>query len=246
VVKGKGERRKLLVPLGRALRHRRRLRVGIVQMVYVFVAFGLGLIVPRIPVGFTVPTGRMVQSLLAIGVGMVPFIGLVYSLLFLVVQFGSTTFTPRLNLFRDAPIVWHAFSFFTAIIVFSFTAAFSTGGNDRVSGLVPIALMVFLLTALGLFRALQTSAFRSVQLAFVLTQVRRRGREVIEGVYPTAISDTMADEDSREPAVGRATDEDHLVVWEGDSTVLQAVDVPRLAAVAERAGAVVELAVAPG
>jgi hypothetical protein len=52
---------------------------------------------------------------------MVTLIGLVYSPLFLVVQFGSTTFTPRPNLFRDAPIVWHAFGFFTGIIVFSFT-----------------------------------------------------------------------------------------------------------------------------
>jgi hypothetical protein len=27
---------------------------------------------------------------------------------FIVVQFGSTTFTPRLNLLRDSPIVWPA------------------------------------------------------------------------------------------------------------------------------------------
>src|SRR5687768_3133442 len=53
--------------------------------------------------------GRVIEALVAVGIGIVTFTGVVYSLLFLVVQFGTTTFTPRLNLFRDAPIVWHAF-----------------------------------------------------------------------------------------------------------------------------------------
>ena len=108
------------------------------QLIYVLAAFALGLLVPRIPVGFTVSSVRAVDSLLAVGAGVVAFIGIVYSLLFLVVQFGSTTFTPRLNLFRDAPIVWHGFGFFTGVLVFSFTAAFSIGKDDQASGLVPI------------------------------------------------------------------------------------------------------------
>ena len=66
----------------------------------------------------------MIEALVVVGIGIVTFIGVVDSLLFLVVQFGTTTFTPRLNLFRDAPIVWHAFGFFAGIMVFSFTATF--------------------------------------------------------------------------------------------------------------------------
>jgi uncharacterized membrane protein len=41
--------------------------------------------------------------LVAVAAGTVTFIGVVFSLQFLVVQFGSTTFTPRLTLFRYAP-----------------------------------------------------------------------------------------------------------------------------------------------
>jgi uncharacterized membrane protein len=78
--------------------------------------------------------------LVAVGAGFVPFIGFVYSMLFLVVQFGSTTFTPRLNLFRDDPIVWHAFSFFTAVIVFAFTAAFEIGTASKTTLLVPVVV----------------------------------------------------------------------------------------------------------
>jgi uncharacterized membrane protein len=71
----------------------------------------------------------VIEALVAVGIGIVTFIGVVYSLLFLVVQFGTTTFTPRLNLFRDTPIVRHTFGYFAGIMVFSFTAAFSIGGG---------------------------------------------------------------------------------------------------------------------
>jgi uncharacterized membrane protein len=71
----------------------------------------------------------VIEALVAVGTGIVTFIGVVYSLLFLVVQFGTTTFTPRPNVFRDAPIVWHAFGYFAGIMVFSFTAAFSIGAT---------------------------------------------------------------------------------------------------------------------
>src|SRR5512146_5485 len=94
--------------LGRALRRRRQLRVGITQLFYVLAGLALGLLLPRIHVGFTVPRAEAAQMLFAVGAGLVTFIGVVFSLLFLVVQFASTTFTPRLNLFYSAPIVWHA------------------------------------------------------------------------------------------------------------------------------------------
>ena len=99
--------------LGRGLRRRRRLRVGITQLFYVIVGVVLGLLIPHVLVGFTVPRAETVQMLFAVGAGLLTFIGVIFSLLFLVVQFGSTTFTPRLNLFYTSPIVWHAFGFYT-------------------------------------------------------------------------------------------------------------------------------------
>ena len=117
--------------LGPALLRRRRVRAGLVQLIYLLAAIGLGLLIPRISVGATVDSRRATEMLVAVGAAFVPFIGIVYSLLFLVVQFGSTTFTPRLNLFRDSPIVGHGFSFFTSVIVFSFTAAFAIGKHEQ-------------------------------------------------------------------------------------------------------------------
>jgi hypothetical protein len=128
------------------------LRAGIVQLVYVAVAVVLGVIIPRISIGSAVPTSRATEMLVAVGAGFVPFIGIVYSMLFLVVQFGSTTFTPRLNLFRDDPIVWHASSFFTAVIVFTFTAAFEIGNASGTTVLVPIVRGMAVLVAIALLR----------------------------------------------------------------------------------------------
>jgi hypothetical protein len=75
--------------MGAALRRRRR--TGLVQGMNIVVALGPGLLIPRIHVGATMASRRATELLVAVGAAFVPFIGIVYSLLFLVVQFGTTT-----------------------------------------------------------------------------------------------------------------------------------------------------------
>lgn len=235
--------------IGAALLKRRRLRVGIVQLVYIAGAVALGLIIPRIDVGSPVPASKATETLVAVGAGFVPFIGIVYSMLFLVVQFGSTTFTPRLNLFRDDPIVWHGFSFFTAVIVFSFTAAFEIGASPNATLLVPIILGIAVLVAIGLLRSLQAAAFRSVQLASILEQVSRRGREVIDGVHPETFSAPDRDgevSDEQAPPVLELAGDSRDVLWPGRSSVLQTLDLPGLLRLAEHEDARIHLCVIPG
>ncbi len=187
--------------------------------------------------------------LVAVGAGFVPFIGIVYSMLFLVVQFGSTTFTPRLNLFRDDPLVWHAFSFFTAVIVFAFTAAFEVGSGSETTLLVPIVLGIAVLVAIGLLRGLYTAAFRSIQLASILQQVSRRGRMVIDGVHPEPLGvsdrDGRVSKDGLSPVV-EAPSEGREVLWTQPSAVLQTLDVPRLLRMAEQERGRIHVCVVPG
>jgi uncharacterized membrane protein len=227
--------------MGAALRRRRRLRTGLVQGVYILSAVGLGLLVPEISVGATIESRRVTEMLVAVGAAFVPFIGIVYSLLFLVVQFGTTTFTPRLNLFRDSPIVWHGFSFFTGVIVFVFTAALAIGKDAETTLLVPIAVMVAVLVAIGVFRALQDSAFKSIQLASTLAAVARRGREVVDGMYPDPIGAGSAP-DSGVAGLENGRD----VLWPSRAATLQVIDVRRLVRVAERTGGGIEVCVSPG
>ena len=225
--------------LGRALRRRRRLRVGITQLFYVLVGVALGLLLPLIPIGFTVPQAEAAQMLFAVGAGLLTFIGVVFSLLFLVVQFGTTTFTPRLNLFHSAPIVWHAFAFYTGVLVFAFVAALSTSGDDRMTGLVPIVSIMLLLVAIALFRTLQMRAFSSIQLASTLVQVTQRGRQVLEGVYPDRPLPETGDTQAPRAVPDGARD----VIWTRGPGILQAIDVPRIIAAARDADATVEIIV---
>ena len=197
----------------------------------------LALVVPSIPIGFTVPSSRTAELLVAIGAGTITLIAVVYSLLFLVVQFGSTTFTPRLNLFRDAPIIPHSFGYFTAIATFSLTCLFSIGQDGKTSGLVPIVGIVALLAGLALFRVLQGAAFASIQLATALDQVTARGRDTLDDLYLEELGARHARNGVPGP---------HELRWPSEAAVLQVIDVPRVLDVAARSDAVVHFQVGTG
>lgn len=233
--------------IARVLRRRRRLRADIVQLLAVATAVALAFLVPHVDVGFNIPTTRAIEMLIAVGAGTITFIGIVFSLLFLVVQFGSTAFTPRLNLFRDAPVVWRAFALFTAVVCYSFTAALVIGRDEMTSGVVPIVAFVGVLGSIVVYRRLQMGAFKSIQLASTLAQVGRRGREVIDGLYmlPAPATDPSCGSDRARAAVtadGRRGE----IRWLRPAAVLQVIDVPRVLRAAERAQTVIEFKVGSG
>lgn len=231
---------------GRALRRNRRLSAGLVQIVYIALGAAFGLAAPEIDAGFTVSGDEARTFLIAMGAAVLPFIGIVYSLLFLVVQFGTTTFTPRLNIFRDSPIIYHSFGYFTAVLVYCFTAAFALAGDEDVSGLIPILSLGLVLAALAVFRSLQRSAFSSIQLSAALSQVAKRGREVMLGIYPDELETEGAEQETQTDWRAEAPEEVREVRWSGRSLVLQIVDVPRLMKVATDNSVLIECLAATG
>ena len=94
---------------GRFDRPRRRLRAGLVQLLFAAVGLGLGLLLPRISVESTVASSRVTETLIGVGFGVLGLVSIIFSLLFLVVQWAFSSLSPRLNLFRDDPIVWRTF-----------------------------------------------------------------------------------------------------------------------------------------
>lgn len=234
------------VEIARVLRRRRRLRAGGVQVLFAVVAVSLGVLMPRLQGGFTIDSNRAVEILVTVAGGTVAFIGIVFSLLFVVVQFSATTFTPRLNLFRDAPIVWRAFAFYTAVVIYSFTAALVIGRSESTSGFVPLLAFVAVVASLIVYRRLQTAAFKSIQLASTLSDIASRGREVIDGLY----TDPMGQ--ARPPGpLGRAraagTDNNWREVrWPRPQATLQVIDVPRVLRAAERADSTVRFHIGSG
>jgi len=240
---GEGRRKEL----ARVLRRKRRLRAGVLQLLAAVIAIGLAFLVPQIPIGFEISTTRVTEMLIAVGAATVAFVGIVYSLLFLVVQFGSTTFTPRLNLFRDDPIVWRSFAFYTAVVVYAFTASLVIGQDETTSGAVPIVAFVAVLTSIALYRRLTMGAFTSIQLAPALAQIARRGREVIDGLYildaPASDREDSPDRAGAASTTGRPVRE---IRWSRAGAVLQIIDVPRVLRAAEQTKAVIDFKVGSG
>jgi uncharacterized membrane protein len=113
------------------------LRVGLSQLMFVVAGLVLGIFVPGITVPPTVSSGRIVDLLFTAGVTVISLITVIYSLLFVVVQWVGSAFSLRLSLFRDDPIVWRAFAYSIGVFVFCFTAAFAIGNRKTVSVLVP-------------------------------------------------------------------------------------------------------------
>jgi hypothetical protein len=60
-------RRERRVRLGREPRRRRGLRSTGVQLLYLLAAVALGLVVPQVPIGFTVASDRAIEPLVAVG-----------------------------------------------------------------------------------------------------------------------------------------------------------------------------------
>jgi uncharacterized membrane protein len=233
--------------LARVLRRKRRLRAGSVQLLAIAVAIGLAFLMPQVHIGVEIPTTRAIEMLIAAGAGTVAFIGIVFSLLFLVVQFGSTTFSPRLNLFRDAPIVWRTFSFYTGVVVYSLTAALVIGRDESTSAAVPIVAFVAVLASIILYRQLQIGAFKSIQLASTLAQLAHRGRVVIDGLYgleaPAADPINQPDSPNTPSPSKHAL---HEIRWPRRAAIMQVIDVPRVLRAAQRAEVALQFKVGSG
>jgi uncharacterized membrane protein len=224
-------------PVGHTIpRRRRRLRADLTQLLSVLVALGLGLAVPRIGRGPEMPARQVVDMLLAVGLGVLGATTVIFSLLFLVVQWAATTFTPRLTLFRDAPMVWRTFAFAIGLAVYCVTAALAIGSRSEVSPAVPVIAGLLLLTMLALLRNLQLRAFAAIQLAPVLNSVTERGRVILDALYPRPAGPPAAP-----LSAPRST-----VTWPKAPAVLQQVDVDLLLRTVRAADAVVVLRETPG
>ena len=77
-------------PGRRFTRRHRRLRAGLSQLVFLIAGLGFGILVPKISVPPTVSSGRIVDLLFTAGVTVISLITVIYSLLFVVVQWVSS------------------------------------------------------------------------------------------------------------------------------------------------------------
>ena len=225
----------------RLLRARRRVRADLAQTLGALTGLALGLLLPQISGGPTLEGGRLVEPLITLGIGVIGVVSIVYSLLFGVVQWSASSFTPRLNLFRGDPLVWRTFAFAIGVFVFCNVAGLASSNKPQVSVVVPGAAVLGVLTAIALIRGVQTRAFLSLQLAYVLERSPRR-------VGPSSTTSTRcAPAEEGTPAASEPLPPVRRpVIWTGRSGVVQQMELVRLVDAAAQADAVVAFRVGVG
>ncbi|MER5872249.1 DUF2254 family protein [Streptomyces sp. NPDC002044] len=225
----------------------RAMRRGLSQLVCAIAGLLLGLLAPMVAVGPQVEAGLVVSLLFTIGFGVISLVSIIYSMLFLVVQFSASTFTPRLGLFRDEPIVWRAFAFTVGVFVFCVTSGLTIGVGPGVSAFIPVAAMVLALVAIALMRTLQMKAFDSIQLGHSLSAIATRAHLLFDGLYVRPYDPAGAVGDPPPgPAGATGATGATSVRWSGAAAVLQQFDVPALVGAAREHDCTIAFRVGPG
>ena len=221
----------------------------LIPLLYAASALLIGFTVPRLAYGFlpglisTISVNAAIGIFEAVATGMIALTGIVFSLVFVTVQFSATAYSPRLVLWiaRD-PVMSHAVGVFTATFLYALTALawVDRGGSGRVplTGIVLVAallvasIMMFisLIHRVGMLRVTQMLIFTGNQ-----------GREIIEELYPPL---------DAPPSTGVAEISEwqslQTLLHDGEPRIVQAVDIPALIELASRNGCAIELVASIG
>jgi uncharacterized membrane protein len=189
-------------------------------------------------------------TLSAAASGMMALTGIVFSIVFVMVQFSAIAYSPRLVLwFGRDPTLFHSLGVFVATFVYALAALAWT---DRAgSGTVPLysCLLVGLLLILSilLFSRL-VRRVSDLQITSVLALIGDRGREVIaatllprERVDGTGAGGLPTGEDSAGFASVTQT-----LIYAGRPLAIAEFDIAALVSLAQRVGGVIVLACAVG
>lgn len=226
-------------PLVQALRRRRSLQAGLVQLLYVGVAIAAGLVVPTLDIGAQIHSSDAIALIAGVTAGLLALTVIVFALLFLVVQFAATSQWPRLNLFRDNPLVWHTLGLIVGVLVYAATSAVVSASNDTTTVLVPISVLALILLVLAVTGDCKLDAFRSVQLSPVLDDISTRTRAVIDGLYPAPYPGPATPPPPAPPRVVQ-------IRWPGPPRTLRQIDLPDLIEQAQQTDTVIRLRIMPG
>ncbi len=165
---------------------------GIETWIYISVALALGVIIPRFNQWFVwrespVDKTTMSTILSSIASGMITLSGIVFSLVFVLVQFGSATYSPRITkLFENSLALRHSLGVFTGTFLYSLMALRMIGMEQaaRPSLLtVWVAFIWLLASVITLAKLVQV--FTTLTITNLLVTLDRIGRKSIDRTYQT-------------------------------------------------------------
>jgi uncharacterized membrane protein len=220
-------------------------------LVYALAAVVLGLVLPRLEAAWlpdnraAMGTGSAMAILSAIASGTLPFTGLVFSLAFIMVQFSTTAYSPRLvSWLAGSALMRHALGIFTATFLYALAALawIDRGGTGKVP-LLTVWFAIALLLASVVAFVMLVERLGMLQISRVLAYTGDRGREVIARDYRPLAQVAAARPDVPSEALPAET---QVLLHRGGPAVIQGIGVPQLVAIAEREGVVLVLAGAVG
>ena len=194
-----------------------------------------------------ISAGSASAALSALGSGMLAFTGFVTSIVLLIVQFGTSEFSPRfLGWFRTDPTIKYALSTFIATFLFALVSTAQMGRGE--AAFVPtrtlIVALLLTLLSIAMFLLLIERTSYGLRVASVLQSLDGDARAVFDIVYPSSASQAAAGEEAARSLRGRPAVQ--TVHNSPVGSVLVALDQPRLVKLAERHDAVIELVYAVG
>jgi uncharacterized membrane protein len=232
------------------LHRRSRIPSWGIPAVYAVAALVAGLTLPRLESRLLpglqsgISPAAAVAIFSSIGSGMIALTGIVFSLAFVMVQFSSSTYSPRLVLWlsRD-PVLWHAIGIFSATFIYALAAIAwvergGVGGTPLVSGWLVIGLLI---ASVGMFIAL-IDRISLLQIQRMLGFTADQGRRVIEETYPALESAPATPDPAEVEALPVTLTLEHV----GRPRTIQALDLPALLSLASASGSVLVVVAAVG
>ena len=136
-------------------------------------------------------------ALSALGSGMIAFTGFVTSIVLLVLQFGTSEFSPRLvRWFRRDRTLRYALSTFIATFLFALVSTTQVGYGSAtfVPSRTLIAALLFTLLSIAMFLVLIDRTSNGMRVANVVQRLDAAAREVFDATYPASASEAAAAE----------------------------------------------------
>ena len=222
-----------------------------VPMLYAAAAIFLGWFVPHLdtvrPLRYGLNAGSMATALSSIATGMIAFTGLVFSIVLLIVQFGSGTFSTRLmRWFWRSAVTKHALGIFIATFLYSLLALADINSSRHpdppTRSFIFAMLLVFL--SVALFLALLARMTGLLRVARVTRELGQQTIKVIGTVAPYPYDAPSArGQEAIDRAGGTPTT---VVAHHGTPASIMAIDQFGLVRQAQREGALIELVPAVG
>src|SRR5271167_2151330 len=187
------------------------------------------------------------SALSALGSGMLAFTGFVTAVVLMVVQFGTSEFSPRfVAWFRRDRTLKYALSTFTATFVFALvsTAQIGRGSSSFVPTRTLIAALCLMLLSILMFLVLIQVTTNGLRVANAVQNLDSEARQVFDAVYPNDGAAAAAATAAVQSLHGQTPLQ---TVCQGSvGSVLVALDRDDMARVAARYGAVIVLIPAVG